>query len=144
MLASAMRPVPWMEVRVGTMKLPVVVPDKYPNLWVFRKQQGLVSPEEIREDEKEEKAELRMDQCVDVNCDVSLMRDELMYSKEYWRQEIKPQLPVKVEYLGDTGIAEAPDEVLQVISGENNELKDAEIVSLNGLYLVCMLSLIHI
>lgn len=123
-LATFMRPVPWMEVHLDGMKSPAIVPEEYPNLWEFKKQQDLVSQDEL----KARDVELKMDQCIDANCGITLMRDELLYSQEYWKKEISPYKPVKVEYLANTGIAAAPHEVLQLINGEIDGLKSSETV----------------
>ena len=122
-LVTNHRQIPWIEIQTLDMQSSIIKDDPYPNLWKFMKQAGLVHETKCQP----EKTSLA--QCIDAQCSISLARDELLYSQEYWIKEIKPHLPVKISYLSDTGVAECPEDVLKLLTGEKNSLSIAEIVS---------------
>lgn len=123
-LVANPRPVPWIEIRTLSMSSSVIMEDPYPNLWKFMKQTGTAEETTL----KQESTSLA--QCIEDECSVSLARDELLYSQDFWKKEIQPHKPVKKSYLGDTSIAECPVEVLQLLDGARNSLSFSEIVSL--------------
>ena len=127
-LVANPRPIPWIEIKTHNMTSSVVMTDPHPNLWKFKQQAG------IADETQPENDNTNLAQCFDNDCSVNLARDELLYNYDYWRKEILPHKPVKIAYLGDTGIAEAPTEVLQVLNGESNSLSASEIVSFKLYY----------
>ncbi|KAL5254066.1 hypothetical protein ACHWQZ_G013729 [Mnemiopsis leidyi] len=121
-LVANPRPVPWIEIRTLSMSSSVIMEDPYPNLWKFMKQTGTAEETTL----KQESTSLA--QCIEDECSVSLARDELLYSQDFWEKEIQPHKLVKKSYLGDTSIAECPEEVLQLLGGARNSLSFSEIM----------------
>ena len=122
-LVTNHRQIPWIEIQTLDMQFSIFMDDPYPNLWKFMKQAG------IAHETKYEQERASLTQCIDDQCSISLARDELLYSQEYWIKEIKPHLPMNISYLSDTSVAECPVEVLKLLTGERNSLSIAEIVS---------------
>ena len=124
-LATKPIPIPWIEIKTENMLSSVIMTDLHPNLRKFQEQAGIAVAVETQSKAERE----NLAQCFDKDCSLNLARDELLYNNDYWKKEILPHKPVRISYLGDTGIAETPTEVLKVLIGESNSLSSFEIVS---------------
>lgn len=128
LLVTYHRPIPFIEVKTSDQLDPLIITDPHPNLWKFHKQAGIAEDEEFKFDGSSDLA-----QCLDQDCSINLAIDELLYNHDYWKKEILPHKPAKIAYLGDTGISEAPAEVLQVLDKGKDHVPSSEIVS----YIFC-------